>query len=116
VLSKLLNRTVVITQRSASEAIDDYGSEVPDETTVTTRGELQQQQRTEQDLAGETSDTRWLLILPAGTLIGTGDSVEVDGHEYELVGEPWSAVNPRTGAASHVEATLRRVAGSEDAS
>jgi hypothetical protein len=115
-LSKLLNRTCVLTLRSASEDKDDYGNERPSETTVTVLCELQQQQRTEQDLAGETSDTHWLLILPPGTQIGTGDSAEVDGHEYEVVGEPWKARNPRTQAQSHVEATLRRVAGSEDAS
>jgi hypothetical protein len=115
-LSKLLNRTVTITHRSASTDTDDYGNEIATETTTDTTGELQQQRRDEQDLAGETSDTHWLLILPAGTTIGTGDSVEVDGHVYELVGEPWPARNPRTRAESHIEATLRRVAGSEDAS
>jgi hypothetical protein len=115
-LSKLLNRTVTITQRSASDETDEYGDEIPTEETVATVGELQQQRRDEQDLQGETSETFWLLILPAGTDITTGDSVEVDGHVYEMVGEPWKARNPRTRAESHIECTLRRVAGSEDAS
>jgi hypothetical protein len=102
--------------RAAVDEIDEYGDEIPTETTVETVGELQQQQRTEQDLARR--DLRHPLAAdpPGRDQIGTGDSVEVDGHEYEVVGEPWAARNPRTRAESHVEATLRRVAGSEDAS
>lgn len=115
-LSNLLNRPCVITRRLESTSTDRYGNEIPDEDLVTTVCELQQQRRDEHDLQGETSDTGWLLILPAGTALATGDGVDVDGHSYEVFGEPWAARNPRTKADSHVEATLRRVAGSEDGS
>ena len=115
-LSQLLNRDVVIVQRSSSGATDELGDPIAGETLVETVGELQQQQRSEGDDEGERSDTRWLLILPAGTDIDTGDKVLVDDQRYEVVGAPWEARNPRTRAESHIEATLQRVAGSENAS
>lgn len=113
-LSQLLNTPVTIISRSTSGEIDDYGNEVSAEAEAETVGELQQTRRDEQDDQGELSDTSWLLILPAGTSIDTGDVVEVNGDRYELVGAPWPARNPRTRLETHIEATLRRTAGSED--
>lgn len=118
-LSDLLNRPCTITRRSQSGTTDDYGNDIPAETTVETVCELQQRDRradSEPDLAGELSDTLWLLVLPAETDIDTGDVVEVDGLVYEMFGDPWLARNPRTGEESHVECTLRRTASAEDAS
>lgn len=110
-LSQLLNRPMTLILRSDTGDEDAYGNDVPDETFVEVAGELQQQRRTEPADAGETSLTDWLLILPAGTLLNTGDAVICDGQVYEVVGAPWAARNPRTGAESHVEATVRRTAG-----
>jgi hypothetical protein len=112
-LSTLLNTPCTITRRTSSTSEDAYGDTIPGTTTTTTVCELQQRQRSEQPGA-EVSDTIWLLILPAGTGIDTGDKVTVDGVDYEMVGDPWPARNPRTGQASHVEATLRRTAGDWD--
>lgn len=64
---------------------------------------------------GEVARTEWLLVLPAGTPIGPGDAVTVDGDEYEVIGDPWQARSPLAGAESHVEATLARTTGSEGA-
>jgi hypothetical protein len=113
-LMQLLNRTVTITRRTASASTDDYGNEISAETNVATVGELQQTQRTEPTAQGELAVTTWLLILPAGTNIDTGDTVTVDTHTYEVIGSPWQARNPRTQVTSHVEATLRRSVGSEE--
>jgi hypothetical protein len=118
-LEDLLNRPCTITRRSESGTIDDYGNDIPDEETVETVCELQQRTRlTDGEPAGqgELSDTRWLLVLPAGTDIRTGDTVEVDGQVYEMFGDPWPARNPRTQEESHVECNLRRTAGTGDAS
>lgn len=115
-LSTLLNRPVTITRNLPSGDEDDYGNEIPTENVVETVGELQQVQRTEPGAAGELSVTHWLLMLPAGTDLRTGDSVEVEGAAYQLVGDPWQVRNPRTQAESHVEATVVRTAGGEDAS
>lgn len=115
-LADLLNRAVTIINRSDGSETDGYGNAVPDEFLVETVGELQQQQRSEPVAEGELSDSRWLLVLPAGTLIGTGDAAIVDGEVYEVVGAPWPMRNPRTGAPHHIEATVRRTAGDEGGS
>lgn len=115
-LSTLLNRPVTITRNLPSADEDEYGNEIPDEETVETVGELQQTRRDEPSDSGEVSRTTWLLVLPAGTDIRTGDSVDVDGERYELTGDPWPARNPRTRAESHVEATLIRTVGGEETS
>lgn len=115
-LASLLNRSVTIVNRSGGAGTDEYGNAVPDESLVETVGELQQQQRAEPVAEGELSDTRWLLVLPAGTLIGTGDAVIVDGETFEVVGAPWPVRNARTGDEHHVEATVRRTAGDEGGS
>lgn len=112
-LADLLTLTCSITARSAQVAVDEYGDEAFTETVTTAVCELQQRQRSETGAAGEVSSSEWLLILPAGTSIDTGDTVTVDEIDYEVTGEPWQARNPRTGAGSHIECTLRRTAGTE---
>lgn len=114
-LSNLLNRRCTIITRTASGDEDDYGNDLPGETVTETVCEIQQRQRDEPGDQGELSVTGWLLILPAGTLIRTGDSVVIDGgHEYEVVGDPWPLRNPRTQQESHIEASVRRTAGDEE--
>jgi hypothetical protein len=115
-LTDLLNRPITIVSRTDGDATDEYGNEIPDEAMTSTVGELQQERRDEPGASGETSDTRWLLVVPAGTVINTGDAVIVDNEVYEVVGAPWPARNPRTGTTSHVEASLRRTAGDEGGS
>lgn len=117
-LSTLLNLPCTITRRSASGVNDDYGNEIPSETTLDTVCDVQQRQHADSEpgAQGELSDTRWLLVLPAGTDIRTGDKVEIDGHSYEMLGDPWEVRSPWTRQNHHVEATLRRTAGTEDAS
>lgn len=113
-LTDLLNRPVTLLQRAASGDVDEYGNDVPDETLTETVGELQQTKRDELPVGDETTRTDWLLVLPAGTALRTGDVAIVDGLQYEVVGDPWRLRNPRTQAESHVEATCRRVAGGYD--
>lgn len=112
----LMNLPVTIVNRTDSDDVDEYGNAIPTENAMETVGELQQVRRDEPGDAGETSDTRWLLVLPAGTVVNTGDAVIADSEVYEVVGQPWPARNPRTGVVSHVEATLRRTAGDEGGS
>lgn len=113
-LTALLNTPCTITHRVAGTTTDDYGNEIPDEVVTETLCELQQVRRAEPSTANETSVADFLLILPAGTTLATGDVATIDGQDYELVGDPWRARNPRTQIASHVEATVRRTAATED--
>ena len=114
-LTNLINRPCTITTGIET---DDFGID-PDPATpapVTTVCELQQRQRGENADDGEVSWTDWIAFFPVGTLIDTADTVTVDGHNYEVVGEPWVARNPATEADSHIEATLWRTAGAGDGS
>jgi hypothetical protein len=95
---------------------DDYGMDIPTVSEVETVCELQQQRRDERSDNGEVSYDTWNIFLLAGEEIETGDSVEVGGEVFELIGDPWPVYNPRTGEISHIEATARRTAGSEDVS
>lgn len=113
-LNDLLNLPVTLVLRTSDGAIDEFGNDVPTETVAETVAEIQQQQRAEPAAAGERSDDRWLCILPAGTALDTGDAIIANGQQFELIGAPWHARNPRTGLESHVECTLRRTATGDD--
>lgn len=116
-LSTLINRPCTIVQRSASGETDIYGDAVPGETRVDAVCELQQTRRDEPDAQqGGLADTVWTAFLLPEAQIDSGDRLVVDGVEYEVVGDPWVARNPRAQADSHIEVTLERTAGSEDAS
>lgn len=113
-LAALLNQPVTITRRIEGTTKDEFRNVIPDEDTVSTVGELQQRSRSEPGADGETSTADFLLILPAGTDLTTADKVTVDGQDYEVVGDPWRARNPRSQTYSHIEATVRRTAGGGD--
>jgi hypothetical protein len=113
-LSTLINTPCTIVRRSESGSTDSYGNDVPMATETETVCELQQVQRQERDLEGETSDTIWTLFFLPDVALHTGDAVEIAGEVYEITGEPWRARSSRTQAVEHVEATARRTAGAGD--
>lgn len=116
-LTQLLNQTGYLLARNESGTLDDYGNDVPDEVVTAISCEIQQRRRDEDADEGETSQADWLGIFAADTDLTTADAVAVNGMgTFELVGAPWPVYNPRTREVSHVEATLRRTAGAEDAS
>lgn len=106
-----LTRSCTILRRTDSGDENDYGDPIagdPDQ--ITTVCELQQRQRDEGDQQGELSDTHWNLYLPAGTELGSADTVIVDGQAFELVGDPWPAWDRTVQRVDHIEATVRRTA------
>lgn len=109
-----LFQPMTLVQRADLGATDDYGNAVMTETLVETTGALQQIRRDEPEAQGETSDTRWLLAMPYGTPITTGDAIIYRGQVYELVGDPWNADDIGSEAVWHVEGTCRRVRGAGD--
>jgi hypothetical protein len=104
----LLTRPCTLHRTTSGETVDEYGNAVEIVEDVAVLCELQPRSRKEPDAQGELSQTDWLLILPAGTEVSTADTVTVDGETFEMVGDsgPWR--NPRTGVASHVEASVRK--------
>lgn len=109
-VNRMMTRTATILRRVPSGERDRYNNELTELVEDEVRCALQQQSRTEHEDRGEVSDTRWNLFLPYGTLLATGDAVEVDGDRYEVVGEPWIA---KEGSRSlwHVAATVQRTSG-----
>jgi hypothetical protein len=119
-ISRLLNISATIIRRRSGEEEDDRGNTVSAVEEVEARCWIEKQTRRAQEeagQAGELSDTLWTAYFAAGIELGTGDAVVIEGQgKYELVGDPWEAINPRTGVASHIEANLRRTAASGDPS
>lgn len=102
-----MNRTVTLRTVTAGTA-DVYGNPTDVYTDTVTVGEVQQSQADDRTDDQHTQAETWRLFLPADTVLYGWDQVTVDGATFEVSGPPWPVVNARTGAASHVEATLRR--------
>jgi hypothetical protein len=115
-LAKLLNTPCSILHRLPSEEVDGYGNKIPTEMATKTVCELQQAQAFQSESEDQVSDTRWTLILPAGTEISAADTVTINGEDYEVLADPWPARNPRTQTVSHIEAKVCRTAALGDAS
>lgn len=113
-LTDLINRPCTVTRRTASTDEDKYGNKRQAEANVETVCEVQQRRRDEPDGHGEFSESDWLLFFLPDVELDTGDFVTVDGTEYELLGRPWRARNPRTRTVEHVEATARIAGAAED--
>jgi hypothetical protein len=112
-LANRLKRNVTIQHHTESGTADVYGTDIPGVVDVKVLGELQQHSRDEAE--GTLSQTNWILFLPPNTPIDTNDVVLVDNDAYEVIGDPWQAFNPRTGEFEHVEVSLRRTSGEEQA-
>lgn len=110
-IESLMNRTVELVARGEA---DDFDNRQTVTSTTTTRGALQQRRADEPGDQGELSDTGWILFLPAGTVLDGSDVVQIDGAEYELVGDPWHVIDEATGREHHVEAALRQTASAID--
>jgi hypothetical protein len=95
-------------ERRSDGAPDDYGTPVPVYTPEDALCEFQQRSRNESEGMAEVGTEQWLLVLAAGTQLTTFDRVVVNGESFELDGPPWPVRHPITGAASHVECTVKR--------
>lgn len=105
---RLMRLPCTITRVARGVTADRYGDPDDEEQTTPTLCWLEQTRRTEDTTSQDLQDTTWNLYLPADTDISGSDRIEVAGDSYELFGPPWSAIHPRTGAATHIEATLKR--------
>ena len=111
-LASLINRPVTLRHKTGGTSIDRDGNEIPEVVEIDTVCELQQRQRRENE--EQIGDATWVAFFLPGETIGSGDELVVDNVVYQVEGDPWPARNPRTQQASHIEATLRRMAGALD--
>jgi len=111
-LTSLINRPCVLRHRTGGTMVDRDGNEIAEWVEVATVCEIQQRRRTENN--EQISVAQWVAFLLPGETVRTGDELVVDDITYQIEGDPWPARNPRTRQASHIEATLRRMAGALD--
>lgn len=110
-VTRLMTRPCTLTLRYASAEVNRYGDTITDEAIVETLCELQQQNRSsDENVAAD----EWRLYLPAATVPQDGDTADVDGMTFEVIGEPWQVRSPVTNRVSHVEATVRRAHARDD--
>lgn len=105
----LMTQTATISTPVPS-GVDEYNDVTTTPTTATVACWLHQTARDEntvnQNLQGQT----WQVYFPPGTSVDGSATITVDDLDYELVGPPWPAFNPRLRRVTHIEATVRRVA------
>lgn len=106
---RLLTDTCTITRVTADGPPDGHGNPTETTTTATAKCWLYQDRRSENQRAGDQQIEGWVLVLPATADVDGNDRVAVGGRTFEVTGPPWRAENPRTGAVSHIEASLSRV-------
>lgn len=106
-LLDLLSTPIRIIRRSTGDEYDP----VYTDTEIAVNAVVQQRQR--QEVEGVVGRSDWVLFLPPETAIDTNDIVYVENTRFEVIGDAWTVVNPRTNQAHHIEASLRRTSGEE---
>jgi hypothetical protein len=109
-VERLLNLTASVTRVVRDGTEDAFGDPTETTLTATYRCWLAQAGADEATVNQDVQREDFALYLEAGASGGIDgtDRVTVGGVEYEVVGPPWSAINPRTGQTTHVVATIRR--------
>jgi hypothetical protein len=113
-IEQLLNQTATIQHRAVT-GTDAHGNPTTGAASSDTVDCYLEQRRqaTLNEVEGrqDTAEAFWNLFLPVGTTIDHTDRVVVGGVTFEVVDIPWAAVRATTGAAHHVEVTLRATEG-----
>lgn len=109
-IDRLLAQSVTIVARTQSGPNDEMGDPSWVETTTEAKGYLYQTSRSDQTAGQELGFQEFRLVLDAGAVADHASRVIIDGTTYEVYGDPWYALNPRTKEVSHLEATVRRTA------
>lgn len=76
---------------------------------ILTRCDIQESSTYENRTEGTVSVSRWNLYLPPETDLDAIDTVIVDGQIYSVEGDPWKVYHPRTGAMTHIQASVWKV-------
>lgn len=108
--SRLMTMETTVTPRTVTTT-DAYGDDtLTDGTAFDTVCFIWQTERGEDTGPDHTVDETYTAAFPAADTIGPADAVTAEGVDYEIIGPPWPAFNPRLQTVTHQEATLRRVA------
>lgn len=88
---------------------DPYNNPTDETTTATVKCWFEQIQATEDTVDSAQLSETHRLFFRAGIDPTGWDRLAVAGHTFEILGPPWTAMHPRTGAESHIEAKGRQV-------
>jgi hypothetical protein len=109
VYQALLSTPCTVTRYSAGTT-DGRGDTPLVGTTTATVCSLQQRQAVEAVDGNDVQTTQWAIFLPADCADLSGqDDFQIDGYQYELVGDASPVLDPRRGTVHHVEGRVRRV-------
>jgi hypothetical protein len=92
-------------------APDALGNDTWTTTSTTVRGAFNPGSSSEAVQGQDLLTVQPSVYLPAGTVVGAVDAVQVDGQTYEVDGSPNDWVNPFTGWNPGIEVRLKRVTG-----
>lgn len=107
--ARLIKLSGVLTVRSFDGPPDDYNN--PTETTVARSVLCWYEQAQAAEATANTNrqeETHRLFLRSCEDMTGW-DRLAVNGLEFEVIGPPWEAVNPRTRQVSHIEARGKQV-------
>lgn len=113
ILNNLPDEVLII---HPATVLDEYGNPTvdfnEDSDVDTCKGWLQAERGTggESTTAERNSSSAYFrLYLPAGTVIGPRDQVQIDSTTYSVEGEPVKGRTPRT--TTHIQARVRKLEG-----
>lgn len=107
-IDHLLCETATVTSRVPTSTQDAYGVV---QTTAATRTTICLHQQSFSGESGSIVERTFNAYFPPDDPLLATDKVTIDGTDFEVIGGPWPTLNPRTGDAWQVEATLRRTDG-----
>lgn len=107
--TRLMQINATLTSPDGSTSKDDYNNDVPGVTSTAVKCWVEQVKASESTVDTAQGSETWKLYLPAGCGATKDSTLTIGIKEYEFDGPPWTATNPRTGIATHIEATGRQV-------
>lgn len=107
-VARLLSQTATVTSVALTGTEDVFGDPGESVTSRAWRCWIAQSSRDDDTNAGDRQDETFTMYLEAAATVTGSDRVTVAGKTFEVVGPPWTAVNPRTGRDEMVVATIRR--------
>jgi hypothetical protein len=98
-----------VIHHTVASSRDEYGNETTTETTSDERCWLAQSTRSEPGVDNVLLEAeRWVIYLPGEVVVDANDRIEIGADVFEVIGPPWTVIEPLTGWVDHIEATAER--------